>query len=402
MYIKTLSVTALNNYIKKSIDSDFILNNITIKGELSNFKAHSSGHLYFSLKDEKSKINCIMFKSYAENLNFIPENGKKVIIKGKVSVYEKEGTYQLYCYEMGEEGIGELFIAFSELKNKLEKQGLFDISHKRPIPKYPRKIGVVTSSTGAAIRDIINVTRRRNSSMNLLIYPALVQGENASEDIINGIKVLNSIEDVDVIILARGGGSIEELWAFNNEELAYAVYNSKKPVITGVGHETDFTIVDFVSDRRAPTPSAAAEIAAYSLEELKSKIDNYKKYLDSSIKDSISEKYNKIEILNKSLKLYRPMNYIINQYSYIEKIKDKLYFIITSKVSIKKEQTSKVYALINAHNPLKVLNRGYSVIEDLNGGVISSKKILMKNKNVKIIMKDGKIKAFLENIQEFD
>lgn len=402
MYIKTLSVTALNNYIKKSIDSDFILSNITIKGELSNFKAHSSGHLYFSLKDQKSKINCIMFKSYAENLNFIPENGKKVIIKGKVSVYEKEGTYQLYCYEMGEEGIGELFIAFSELKNKLEKQGLFDISHKRPIPKYPRKIGVVTSSTGAAIRDIINVTRRRNSSMNLLIYPALVQGENASEDIINGIKVLNSIEDVDVIILARGGGSIEELWAFNNEELAYAVYNSKKPVITGVGHETDFTIVDFVSDRRTPTPSAAAEIAVYSLEELKSKIDNYKKYLDSSIKDSISEKYNKIEILNKSLKLYSPMNYIINQYSYIEKIKDKLNFIITSKVSIKKEQTSKVYALINAHNPLKVLNRGYSVIEDLNGSVISNKKILMKNKNVKIIMKDGKIKAFLENIQEFD
>ncbi len=258
MYIKTLSVSSLNSYVKKMIDADFILNNLNIKGEISNFKMHSSGHLYFSLKDENSKINCIMFKTYANNLNFKPKDGESVIIKGKVSVYEKDGAYQLYCYEMKQEGIGELYLAFQDLKNKLEKQGLFELKHKRPIPRFPKRIGIITSPTGAAVRDIIHVSRRRNKSIELLLYPALVQGENASEDIIRGLDLLNKIENIDVIILARGGGSIEELWAFNNEKLANAIFNSKKPVITGVGHETDFTIADFVSDMRAPTPSAAA------------------------------------------------------------------------------------------------------------------------------------------------
>lgn len=400
MYTKTLSVTALNNYVKKIIDSDFILSNANVKGEISNFKMHSSGHLYFSLKDEKSKINCIMFKGYADSLNFVPKDGTNVIVKGKISVYEKEGAYQLYCHEMIQQGIGELYVAFQELKTRLEREGLFNPAHKRPIPKYPKRVGIITSPTGAAIRDIINVSTRRNKSVELLIYPALVQGENASEDIINGIEMLNKIKDVDVIILARGGGSIEELWAFNNEKLAYAVYNSKKPIVTGVGHETDFTIVDFVSDRRAPTPSAAAEIVIPSALELNSRIDNLKEYLISNISGVIKENYNKVQILNKSLNIHSPMNYIINQYNYIANLQDKLNYAINSNISMKKEKLSKIYALISAHNPLKVLSKGYAVIEDFKGNIISEKEVLKKNDAIKITLKDGTVNTKIQCLDE--
>lgn len=400
MYIKTLSVSALNNYIKKTIDADFILSNLNIKGEISNFKMHSSGHLYFSLKDENSKINCIMFKTYANSLKFRPKDGESVVVKGKVSVYEKDGAYQLYCYEMKQEGIGELYIAFQELKDKLEKQGLFDLSHKRPVPKFPKKVGIITSPTGAAVRDIINVSKRRNKAMDLLLYPALVQGDNASEDIIRGLDILNNIEDVEVIILARGGGSIEELWAFNNEKLAYAVYNSKKPVITGVGHETDFTIVDFVSDMRAPTPSAAAELAVPRLQELEYKVESYREYLSTSINNVIRSNYNKTELLKKTIEMHSPMNYIINQYNYIDNLKGRVSLKLKSKLELKKEELSRFNAVIEAHNPLKVLSKGYAVIEDVKGNIISSKKSLKESKEVLITLKDGKVKAGLEFLQE--
>lgn len=400
MYIKTLSVSALNSYVKKMIDADFILNNLNIKGEISNFKMHSSGHLYFSLKDENSKINCIMFKTYASNLKFKPKDGESVVIKGKVSVYEKDGAYQLYCHEMKQEGIGELYIAFQELKNKLEKQGLFDLSHKRPIPRFPKRIGIVTSPTGAAVRDIINVSRRRNNSIDLLLYPALVQGENASQDIIRGLELLNKTEDIDVIILARGGGSIEELWAFNNEKLANAIYNSKKPVITGVGHETDFTIADFVSDMRAPTPSAAAELAVPGLNELKLKLESYKDYFSSSLDNTIRRRCNRIDLLRKTLDMHSPMNYIINQYNYIDNFQNRLTLKLRSKLDIKREGLSRLNAVIDAHNPLKVLRKGYALIEDLEGNLISSKDNLKESLQVLITVKDGKIKAGLEYLKE--
>jgi exodeoxyribonuclease VII large subunit len=400
MYIKTLSVSALNSYVKKMIDADFILNNLNIKGEISNFKMHSSGHLYFSLKDENSKINCIMFKTYANNLKFKPKDGESVVIKGKVSVYEKDGAYQLYCYEMKQEGIGELYIAFQDLKNKLEKQGLFDLSHKRPIPRFPKRIGIVTSPTGAAVRDIINVSMRRNKSIELLLYPALVQGENASEDIIRGLELLNKAEDIDVIILARGGGSIEELWAFNNENLANAIFNSKKPVITGVGHETDFTIADFVSDMRAPTPSAAAELAVPGLNELKLKLESYKDYFSSSLDNTIRRSGNRIDMLKKTLDMHSPMNYIINQYNYIDNFQNRLTLKLKSKLDIKREELIRLNAVIDAHNPLKVLKKGYAVVEDLHGNIISSKDNLKENRQVLITVKDGKIKAGLEYLKE--
>ena len=389
MYIKTLTVSDINNYIKKTLDNDFILANCSIKGEVSNLKLHTSGHIYFSLKDKFSKINCIMFRGDAGNLNFIPEDGMKVIVKGRVSLYEKEGLYQLYCNEMKPDGMGELYLAFEKLKVKLEQKGLFDELHKRKIPTYARKIGVITSPTGAAIKDIINVTKRRNKNVELLIYPSLVQGANASIDVIKGIEVLNSIEDVELIIIARGGGSIEELWCFNDEKLAEAIYNSKKPIITGVGHEIDYTIVDFVSDRRAPTPSAAAEIAVFNLEETLQKLNNYKNRLYTCANDKIKDKKNRLNFLKKSSDLNSPLIYIANQYSNVDKLKELLNFKLNVKINEKKEKLAKINALLSANNPLNILNRGYSIIEDDENNGINSIEELNKKDKIKVTMKDG-------------
>lgn len=390
MYIKILSVSDINNYIKNTMDNDFILNNASIKGEISNFKIHSSGHIYFSMKDQWSKINCVMFRSAAKGLKFLPENGMKVIGKGRISTYVKDGAYQLYCDKLELEGLGELYIAFEKLKSKLEKEGLFKEEYKKPLPKYAKKIGVITSQTGAAIRDIINVATRRNKNCEILIYPSLVQGTNASADIIKGIKELNKIKDLDVIILARGGGSIEELWAFNDEELAREVFNSKIPIITGVGHETDFTIVDFVSDKRVPTPSAAAEIAIKDLQELNSNLENYKNTLNYYILNNLKEKYNKLDRLKLSLEGNSPERIIINEYNKIDFIINKLNSHIKTELDKRKEELSKMSILLSSNNPLNILNKGYSVIQDEKGKVISSIKVLDKKKKVTINLKDGK------------
>lgn len=400
MFIKTLTVSALNNYIKKTLDSDFILNNLNIKGEISNFKLHSSGHIYFSLKDEGSKINCIMFRSYASSLKFTPRDGEAVLVKGKVSVYEKDGTYQLYCEEISQFGLGELYIKYQELKNKLEKEGLFDSQHKKPIPKYPKKIGVITSQTGAAIRDIINVSRKRNDTIDILIYPALVQGLNASEDIIHGIEYLNNLEDLDLIILARGGGSIEELWAFNDEKLAYTIYNSKKPIISGIGHETDFTIADFVSDKRASTPSQAAELAIPSAREIEIVLSSLKNRITSLVNSNLNLLNNKVDSYKKALELHSPVNHIINQYNYIDRLQDKINHLIKVKLQADKEQLSKLNAILNAHNPLKVLNKGYSLIEDLEGSIISELSVLKEKDKVRIRLKDGNTFARVQCLRD--
>ena len=393
MYIKVLTVSGLNNYIKKVMDNDFILSNIHVRGEISNLKVHNSGHIYFSLKDEYGKISAVMFKGDAESLQFVPENGMNVEVVGRVSLYLKEGSYQLYCSKMVQVGIGELFAAFVKLKEKLEREGLFKEEHKKQIPLYPRRIGVITSSTGAAVRDIINVARRRNRNINFLIYPALVQGKGASEEIINGIKYLNSIEEIDVIIIARGGGSIEELWSFNDEDLAYAVYNSRKPIISGVGHETDFTIIDFVSDRRAPTPSAAAEIAVPSLTDLNERLRALEARLFSNIDREISRKRNALYRYKSRLDLNNPVNYIVNGYNYIDNLRNRLNHSMEMTLGMKREQLRKANALLSAYNPLNVLNKGYSVIQDENDNVVSSIDVLKNKERISITVKDGKISA---------
>lgn len=396
MFVKTLSVGDVNNYIKRVIDNDFILNNISVKGEISNFKFHNSGHIYFSLKDENSKINCVMFRNAAEKLGFLPENGMNVIIKGRVSIYHKEGTYQVYCEEMKMDGIGELYIAFENLKNRLQSEGLFDIVHKKPIPKYVKKIGVITSPTGAAIRDIINVVRRRNKYVDIIIYPALVQGINCSEDIIKGLKVLNNVDDIDVILIARGGGSIEELWGFNDEKLAYEIFNSCKPIITGVGHETDFTIVDFVSDLRAPTPSAAAEIAVFSIDEFESTVNNLSQRLSYMIKNKISDKYEKLRYFDKSLELNNPIHIIANAYNDVDKIINDINFRIVNRINNEKEYLGKMNALLCAHNPLNILNKGFAVIKTRDDKVIKDINYLKRNNNIKITLKDGTVNALVK------
>ncbi|AVP61657.1 exodeoxyribonuclease VII large subunit [Clostridium botulinum] len=398
MHIKTLTVSQLNRYVKNTLDADFILNNASVKGEISNLKIHSSGHIYFSLKDGGSKINCVMFKSYAYKLKFVPENGMDIVVEGNVSVYEKEGSYQLYCKAMKREGIGDLYIAFEELKEKLKKEGLFDDAHKKEIPRFPKKVGVITSPTGAALKDIINVTKRRNKGVELLIYPALVQGIDASKTIIEGIKILNKVEDVDIIILARGGGSIEELWAFNNEELAYEIYSSKKPIITGVGHETDFTIVDFVSDRRAPTPSAAAEIAVFDREALIKEILNYKYNIKKIMESIIKEKRNYLNLYKQRIESHSPTNIIVNEYKNIDNLKGLLNMKIEGKLNKEKNSLSRLSSLLEAHNPLNVLKKGYTLVEDEKNNLITEKEALKELNKINITFKDGKARLNIECI----
>ena len=276
MDINPITVEELNKYIKSKFDADETLNNVYVKGEISNFKLHYTGHMYFTLKDEKSLIKCIMFKSFTPHLNFMPKDGMKVCVLGSVSVFDRDGVYQIYCKAMKQDGMGSLFEAYEKMKAKLEAEGLFAQSHKKPIPQFPKTIGVLTSSTGAVIRDIINVSTRRNPNVHIRLLPVPVQGPGASDQIAEAIKRMNTEKLADVIIVGRGGGSLEDLWPFNEENVARAIYDSELPIISAVGHETDFTIADFVADLRAPTPSAAAELAVPSIVDVINTIDSYK------------------------------------------------------------------------------------------------------------------------------
>lgn len=397
MYIKTLTVTLVNSYVKKMLDNDIILNNLKIKGEISNLKKHSSGHLYFSLKDESSKINCVMFKDYAELLDINMEDGLRVEIKGKIKVYQKEGSYQLYCEEIKKQGVGELYLAFLNLKETLEKEGLFRLEHKKPLPLYPKKVGVITSPTGAAIKDVINVAKRRNPYIDIIIYPALVQGTGASNNVMEGIEYLEKGAKVDVIIIARGGGSIEELWSFNDETLARRIYDSKIPIVTGVGHETDYTIVDFVSDLRAPTPSSAAEIVFKSYSEIKKEIDyNYNK-LQKSMQDDLLKKKNEVNLLKNTIEFNSPMIYILNEHKKIKIINDRLNIGIKKKVNEEKSKLSYMMDLLNSRNPLNILNKGYTLIKDESGNIVKDSKSLSGEQLVEIKFRDGSLKAKIES-----
>ncbi|SFC96858.1 exodeoxyribonuclease VII large subunit [Clostridium uliginosum] len=393
MRIKTLTVSDLTNYIKKVMDSDFILNNLSVKGEISNLKFHSSGHIYFSLKDNNGKINCVMFKSKASLLDISLQDGMEVIIKGRASLYPATGSFQLYCDEIKKEGQGELFIKFEALKDKLSKCGYFDEEYKKELPKYAKKIGVVTSETGAVIRDIINVTTRRNSLVDIVLYPAKVQGEGAYKEIIKGIEYFNKKKNVDLIIVGRGGGSIEELWNFNEEDVAMAIFNSKIPIISAVGHEVDFTISDFVADFRAATPSQAAEISVPLLSDINDKIYDISRTLDMKIQDKIVHCKNELMSNERILKLHSPMSKIVNSYLEVDKLKDRLNFIISARIKREKQNIEGLNSLLSANNPVKVLNKGYAIIEDENNILITSTSQLSDETNLKISLKDGIVKG---------
>ncbi len=394
MKYNAVTVTQLNKYLKDRFDEDENLGAILVKGEISNFKNHYTGHLYFTLKDENSLIKCIMFKSYAERLAFKPKDGMKVMVFGSVSVFERDGVYQIYVKSMMEDGMGDLHEQFEQLKAKLEAEGLFDESHKKPIPLYPKVVGVLTSQTGAVIRDIINVSTRRNPNVYIRLLPVPVQGPGAAEKIAEKIKVMNEKKLADVLIIGRGGGSLEDLWPFNEEIVARAIYDSELPIISAVGHETDFTIADFVADLRAPTPSAAAELAVPDVYELKQKINNYQNRYRLALKKKNElmrlryEKCMKSRVFTDPLRKIRDMDVTVD--SYIQRLENKM------KIIHKDSQSSyiKLVSKLDTLSPLKTLTRGYSLTEKDNK-IVKSAKELEKDDKVKLKFSDGEKDAII-------
>ena len=418
---KYLSVSAITRYLKAKFDSDENLQTVFLKGEISNFKAHTSGHFYFSLKDETSKINAIMFRSNASKVLFKPVDGMKVLVTGRVSIYEAMGSYQVYVDEMLEDGVGNLYVAYEQLKKKLKEEGLFDEVHKRAIPKIPRKVGIITASTGAAIRDIITTIKRWFPICETILFPTIVQGENAKEDIVRNIKRAEDY-DLDVLIVGRGGGSIEDLWPFNEEIVARAIYDCKIPVISAVGHEVDFTIADFVADLRAPTPTAAAELAVPNMYDLKKHIDQ----LSIRLNESIFKKVNYLKLYLDSVKnsfvIKNPMIMFENRKQSLDLMNNKLNDLMLGKVDKLKNEMAKMkksYVLTNPIllykdkilevkniakklellNPLNILSRGYSVTY-FQDKALKSVKGIEKDNVLDIKLADGMIKSKVIDVKE--
>lgn len=387
-----ITVTELNKYIKNKIAEDEYLNEILIKGEISNFKNHYTGHLYFTLKDENSLIKCIMFKTYAQKLNFMPKDGMKVIILGSVSVFERDGVYQIYAKAMQEDGMGSLYKAYEEMKARLEKEGLFDASHKKKIPLMPKCIGVLTSNTGAVIRDIINVSTRRNPNVYIKLLPVPVQGPGAAEKIVDGIKTMNEQKLADVIIVARGGGSLEDLWPFNEEIVARAIYDSELPIISAVGHETDFTIADFVADLRAPTPSAAAELAVPNISDVMIKLESYNNRYKLALKKKVEFMRLRYEKCMNSRVFKEPTQKINEKYMLIDIKVKSIQNSITKIYNEKKTNMIKEISKLDALSPLKTLTRGYSIVQ-MNNEIVKSVKQLKKDDEIDIRLIDGKTRA---------
>lgn len=394
---KYLTVTALNRYIKYKFDYDKNLKEIFIAGEISNFKAHSRGHFYFTLKDENSQIGAMMFSSSAATINFRPQDGMKVYIRGYVSVYEQGGYYQLIVLEMKNTGVGDLYLEFERLKKELEQKGYFRLEHKKYLPKFPTKIGVVTSPTGAVIRDIINTIRRRYPFINLILYPALVQGKEAADSIAKQIKKANEDNLVDILIIGRGGGSLEDLWPFNERIVAEAIYHSQIPIISAVGHETDFTIADFVADLRAATPTAAAEMATPSLNELIKQID----FLSRNLRNDILEIFKRKKIVLANIERLLDQNDPINKLKEKKKIldinKNNLQVLIRHQLDLKKNRLQILSRSLNALSPLKIMDRGYSmtIVDDKAIKSISEVKV---GQTVTTKLIDGKIVSEVKEV----
>lgn len=409
----SLTVTDINNYIKNIVDGDFFLSNVTLKGEISNLKFHTRGHLYFSLKDENSKINAVMFNYKNLGLNFIPKDGMNVIVKGKVSVFTTGGSYQITVSNMKEDGIGNLYILFEELKRRLQKEGLFSPEHKKKLPRIPKKVGVITASTGAAVKDIISTINRRFPLTEIILFPTLVQGVGAKENIVKMINKANE-SDVDVIILGRGGGSIEDLWAFNEEIVARAIYNSNKPIVSAVGHEIDFTISDFVSDMRAPTPTGAAELVVPSKVEIQSYLNDYKGRIISVINKKIKSYTDTFSKLKSTYILKNPISMYEIDEQKLDNMLEKLGSIMTYKLEREKSKLNNLSKMIspnilnrldkekiklenietklNLLNPENILKKGYSLTL-VEGKIVKSINSVKKGSIIDTKFSDGIIKS---------
>ena len=411
---KYITVSQLTRYIKYKIDNDLHLNEVFLKGEISNFKAHSRGHFYFTLKDEGSRINAVMFASSTKNIKFIPQDGMKVLVTGKISVFEANGGYQIYVNDMLEDGVGNLYIAFEQLKKKLEEEGLFDQSKKKPIPKIPKRVGVVTAPTGAAIKDIISTIKRRWPLTEILLFPSLVQGEEAAQDIVKQIKLSKNYE-IDTLIVGRGGGSIEDLWPFNEEIVARAIYECETPIISAVGHEIDFTIADFVADLRAPTPTGDAELAVPTINDITNYINQLQIRLNKSIQTKLTINKQKLKEITSRYIFTNPITIYQTKEMLFDSLLDRLKYATTNLVTIKEKQFDRIkssyifknpYQLLDKKSnkylqliskletlsPLLTLKRGYTMTK-LNNKVLTSSKETKKGDKLEIEFSDGIVKT---------
>lgn len=394
---KIFTVGQINRYIRNLLENDFILSSLLVKGEISNFKAHSSGHLYFTLKDASGALSCVMFRQDAVGLPFEPENGMQVVVYGHISLYEKTGQYQLYAEFMEPLGIGALQVAFEQLKEKLAAEGLFDGDFKREIPKNPSCIAVITSPTGAAVRDILQIVKRRDPNVKVAIFPTLVQGEQAAADIVRSLKLVNEWGKADVIILGRGGGSMEDLWCFNDENVARAVFASEIPVISAVGHETDFTITDFVADMRAPTPSAAAELATTPLTERREAFHRLELRLERDVSALLTSCRRRLDLLKSRPVMERPLERIYRTMMDVEETQQRLDKEMTNRLMQRAERWQYLTNRLEAASPLAVMSRGYVMAVTSSGKLLTSVKQAEVGDRVTLHLQDGKIET---NIQE--
>lgn len=395
-----LTVTALTYALKRLIEENVSLDGVWIKGEISNFTAHTSGHLYFTLKDENARLSCVMFRNQARLLTFRPENGQAVSVTGRMSVYEKAGNYQLYVEQMESDGLGDLFQAFERLKRRLEEEGLFDPKRKRPLPPLPQKIGLITSPTGAAVQDMIKILRRRRPNLDILIFPALVQGEDAPASLIKALEDAAKFQHLDLVIIGRGGGSIEELWAFNDERLARAIADFPKPIISAVGHETDFTIADFVADLRAPTPSAAAELAVPDQESLTRTLNGLTQRLYQAVRRSLQNRRQELRKLAQSRVLVDPYYALNRRRQDLDWLTERLTRLGTQTVRMKRERFYRLLGKLDALSPLATLQRGYAIAQTDDGRFLNRSDQVEVGAKIRVKLAKGSLHCQVLNKEE--
>lgn len=395
-----LSIAQLNEYIRGRMDADPLLAQVAVRGEISNYKMYPSGHHYFTLKDESSALKCVMFKGNAMRLRFRPGNGVKVIAMGKVSVFPRDGAYQLYCTAMAMDGVGDLYAAFEQLKKKLEAQGLFEVSHKKPLPQYPGTIGIITSSAGAAVHDMLRILRKRYPLSKVRLLPVRVQGAEAPGEIAAAIRYANYWKLADLLIVGRGGGSIEDLWAFNDERVAYAIYESQIPIISAVGHEPDVTISDFVADLRAATPSNAAELAVPDQDSLRQNLDSMTSVMVSAFTRQMKAAQKHLDVLSASPALRSPDGYLQQREQGLELLKNRMIAAQNQNITRKNQQFIAAVSKLDAMSPLKVLSRGYAMAQNQDREVLRSVKQVQSGDNISITVSDGRIDATVINKEE--
>ena len=397
-----LSITQINEYIRSMMDGDGLLNAVAVKGEISNYKVYPSGHHYFTLKDEGGALKCVMFKGNAFRLRFRPENGMKVIAMGKISVYPRDGAYQLYCTAMAMDGVGDLYAAFEQLKKKLAAQGLFDPAHKKPLPQYPGTIGIVTSSAGAAVHDMLRILRKRYPLSKVLLLPVRVQGAEAPGEIAAAIRYANYHQLADLLIVGRGGGSIEDLWAFNDEIVAHAIYDSRIPVISAVGHEPDVTISDYVADLRAATPSNAAELAVPDQDALRQTLDSMSAAMVTGLTRQLKAARKHYDVLSASPALKSPYGYLEQRRKTLEMVKNRMISAQIQGINRKKQRYIANISKLDAMSPLKVLTRGYAMAQTDSGDVIKSVKQVNEGDSIRVAISDGVLTAQISEVKEND